>query len=95
MKNIFASILRPLFGYRYKVVYTETSVSGTFKKRYMGKIKVSEPNDMILNKLPTIHGDKYVSPVTLYYSKTPKNLGTRHLLLKKETAPVVFEAYFK
>jgi len=95
MKHFFAAILRPLFGYKYKIVYTETVCNAYFKKRYMAKLPINESNSYILNLIPKPFGDRYNAPVTLYYSKTKTGLNTRHLLTKIENPLVVFEAYFK
>jgi hypothetical protein len=93
-KEKLAEILRPAFGYKYKVVYTELEINASFKKRYMAKIKADESPSKILRGLPKVKGNGYVTPVTLYWSKTDTHLNERVVLKQKDHPFVVFKAFF-
>lgn len=96
IKEFFAPILRPIFGYKYKIVYTELDISkASFKHRYMAKLKIDEPNDKILYNLQKINGCKYTTPITIFYSKSERALNQRVRLSNKDFPILVFNAHFK
>lgn len=90
-----AAIFRPMFGYKYKIVYTELEVKGSFQKRFIGKLALDDGNDKILRNLPKVNGCNYTTPVIIYYSKSEKNVNQRIQMKPKDFARLVYEAHFK
>lgn len=90
-----AALFRPLFGYKYKIVYTELEVKGSFQRRFMAKLHIDDSNGDVLRQLPKVNGCDYTTPVILYYSKTPKMVRQRIQLKPHHHPRLIFEAHFK
>jgi hypothetical protein len=95
LKAFIAATLRPFFGYHYKVVYTELEVNGTFKRRFMCKLKIDDDNLKITKGLPKVNGAGYITPRVLFYSKTNKNLNKRIRMLKTDATGNLYNTHFK
>lgn len=90
-----AAILRPAFGYKYKIVYTELEVNASFKKKFITKLRMDESNSRLLVNLPKVNSCDYLAPFVLMYSKSDINLHKRIELKSKDHPMIAAKAYFQ
>jgi hypothetical protein len=95
MREKIFNLFRPLFGYKYKIVYTEITLSPILKRRYMIKLETKDKNEGILHRLPKYKDCEYITPVILFYSKTDKYLYSRYDLKKQDATGNVFTTFYK
>ena len=89
------NLFRPLFGYKYKIVYTEITLSPTLKRRYMIKLETKDKNEGILHRLPKFKDKEYMKPIILFYSKNDKYLNCRFDLKKQDATGNIFITHYK
>jgi hypothetical protein len=95
MIETIINLFRPLFGYKYKIVYTEINISPTLKRRYMIKLDLKGKNEDILFKLPYFKDREYMKPIALFYSKTDKYLYCRYELKSNDATGNVYRTFYK